>query len=89
MKYEELTAAEALLKFYTDLGWDSKKQYLNPKKIKLSEHDHLRLSKRLISLEPENSVAVNQFLLDKGPGCGYGKVGIGTVHLYNGWVESA
>jgi len=89
MKYEGLTAIEALKKFYSDLGWNEKKQTLNPKNVKLSEHDHKSFTKALMLLNPEIKDEVNLMLLNYGPSCGYSKVNCGSVQLYKGWVEPA
>jgi len=87
--YEGLTATEALLKFYVDLGWNKKKQTLNPKKVKLSEHDHLSFTNALVSINPKQKDETILMLLNFGPSCGYNKVKNGSVGLYKGWVESS
>ena len=88
MDYEDLSPAEALVKFYTDLGWESENQLLDSKKVGISKTDYRVLSEKLLSLETKLKKDINLMLLDKGPSSRYPDVKQGTVRLYDGWVQN-
>lgn len=84
--YEGMEASEALMKFYVALGYNPDNQTLNPKKVKVSEADHLALTEQMKKLQPKNSDGVCLLLLNYGPSCD-NDMENGKVHLYAGWVE--
>ena len=86
--YADLSPAEALVKFYTDLGWDPKNELLEPKRVRIPKMDYHILGEKLHSLEPGLKKEINLMLLNEGPSCRYPDVKQGTVRLYKGWVQN-
>lgn len=86
IEYDGIEAADALLKFYAALGFDSKKHMLDPKKVKLSETDLIAFTEQLKTLCPDNAEGASLLMLNYGPSCDYAMKN-GKVHLYDGWVE--
>jgi len=86
--YDGMEAGEALIKFYTSLGFDSKKHTLNPKKVKISEADFLKMTEKMKSLNLDNSTAASFMMLNYGPSCDY-TMKNGKVRLHTGWIVTS
>lgn len=85
VNYDGMEASEALLKFYAALGFNPSIHTLNPRKVKISEPDHLALTEQMKALNPNDTASVCLMLLSYGPSCDY-DMKSGKVHLYSGWV---
>lgn len=84
--YDGLEVSDALIKFYAALGFNPNSHTLNPKKVKISEADHLALTEQMKILSPDNVQSVCLMMLNYGPSCDY-EMKSGKVHLCDGWIE--
>jgi hypothetical protein len=75
------------MKFYKTLGFNPKKHTLDPKKVKISSFDFLRMTEKMKSLNPDNTTEASLMMLNYGPS-GDNNMEYGKVHLYSGWITA-
>lgn len=75
----------ALIDFYRALGWDSKVQQLDCKKVRLSPKDHKALTETLMDIPGVDKNKVSLLLLNYGPSADE-TVQEGTIVLLEGAI---
>ena len=72
-------ALEALLNFYTDLGWN-RKETLNPMRVVMNGDDWMEMLEELVKMEPwRDRLNVGFLMINRGPS--------GNTNIARGKVE--
>jgi hypothetical protein len=97
MPIPKLTAknpADRLVELYRKLGWDDKKTYVDPCKIRLTESDYQHLlreeeehAKTVFPEIPDSDIVlgINMLWMNSGPSS-YGKTP-GMIEISEGWLD--